>query len=140
MAGLLGVIAVTGRWPVDAPRTHVEAGGILSLPAARVARVEFSPGEQRAVFSRNSREGWLFNDVPIEPAVASHIDTAVRLLTISAPRRVLAAGEYSLGQLAEYGLASATLRPCRCRGRRQHHALGLRRGHPGAERAVRPYR
>ena len=104
MAGLLGVIAVTGRWPVDAPRTHVEAGGILSLPAARVARVEFSPGEQRAVFSRNSREGWLFNDVPIEPAVASHIDTAVRLLTISAPRRVLAAGEYSLGQLAEYGL------------------------------------
>ena len=104
MAGLLGVIAVTGRWPVDAPRTHVEGGGILSLPAERVARVEFSPGEQRAVFSRNSWEGWLFNDVPIEPAVASHIDTAVRLLTISAPRRVLAAGEYSPGQLAEYGL------------------------------------
>jgi hypothetical protein len=106
MAGLLGAIAVTGRWPVDAPRTHVEAGGILSLAPERVARVEFSAGEQRAVFSRNPREGWLFNGAATEPAVAGHIDTAVRLLTISAPRRVLAEGEYSPGQLAEYGLDS----------------------------------
>jgi len=104
MIGLLGVIAVTGRWPVDAPRTHVEAGGILSLPAERVARVEFSAGEQRSLFSRNPREGWLFNGAPTGPAAANHIDTAVRLLTISAPRRVLAASEYSPGQLAEYGL------------------------------------
>jgi uncharacterized protein DUF4340 len=104
MTVLLGVIAVTGRWPVDAPRTHVEVGGILSVPAERVTRVEFSAGEQRAVFSGNPREGWLFNKAPVEPAVASHIATAVRLLTISAPRRVLAAGEYSPDQLTEYGL------------------------------------
>ena len=82
--------ASTGQRPVTAITP--------SRPAIRQAAT------QRAVFSRNSREGWLFNDVPIEPAVASHIDTAVRLLTISAPRRVLAAGEYSPGQLAEYGL------------------------------------
>ena len=104
MAGLLGVIAVSGRWPVDAPRTHLAAGGILSLAPERVARVEFSSGEQRAIFSRNSREEWLFNDSPTEPAVAGHIATAIRLLTISAPRRVLAANEYSSDQLAEYGL------------------------------------
>ncbi|MBV8507754.1 MAG: DUF4340 domain-containing protein [Alphaproteobacteria bacterium] len=104
MAGLLGVIAVSGRWPADAPRTHVEAGGILSLAAERVSRVEFSSGEQRAIFSRNSREEWLFNDAPTEPAVAGHIATAIRLLTISAPRRVLAASEYNPDQLAEYGL------------------------------------
>src|SRR6267378_2279908 len=36
--------------------------------------------------------------------VASHIDTAIRLLTISAARRVLAASEYSPDQLAVYGL------------------------------------
>lgn len=104
MAGLLGVIAVSGRWPVDAPRTHVEAGGILSLAPERILRVEFFSGKQRATFSRNSREGWLLNDAPTEPAVAGHIDTAIRLLTISAPRRVLAASEYSPDQLAEYGL------------------------------------
>ena len=104
MAGLLGVIAVTGRWPADAPRTHVEARGVLSLPAEEIARVEFSAGEQRALFSRDPRKGWLFNGAPTGTAVANHIDTAARLLTVSAPRRVLAAGEYSTGQLAEYGL------------------------------------
>jgi hypothetical protein len=104
MAGLLGVIAVTGRWPADAPRTHMEARGILSLPAEEIARVEFSAGEQRALFSRDPRKGWLFNGAPTGPSVADHIDTAARLLTVSAPRRVLAAGEYSPGQLAEYGL------------------------------------
>jgi hypothetical protein len=104
MAGLLGVIAVGGRWPVDAPRTHVEAAGILSLGPERVSRVEFSSGEQRAIFSRNSREEWLFNDAPTELAIAGHIDTAIRLLRNSVPRRVLAASEYSPGQLAEYGL------------------------------------
>ena len=104
MTALIGAIAFTGRWPVDAPRTHLEAGGILSLSADRVARVEYSAGEQRAVFSRNPRENWLFNGAATGPAVARHIQTAVRLLTVSAPRRVLAAGEYSPGQLAEYGL------------------------------------
>ena len=99
MAGLLGVIAVTGRWPVDAPRTHVEAGGILSLPAERVTRVEFSAGEQRAVFSRNPREEWLFNGTATGPAVAGHIDFArlpgsvmaiVSLLTSTAKHFTLA--------------------------------------------------
>ena len=106
MAGLLGVIAVTGRWPVDAPRTHMEAGGILSLPAEGIARVEFSAGDQHSLFSRDPREGWLVNGVPTGPAVANHIGTAARLLTVSAPRRVLAAGEYSPRQLASYGLDS----------------------------------
>jgi hypothetical protein len=106
MAGLLGVIAVTGRWPVDAPRTHMEAGGILSLPAEGIARVEFSAGDQHSLFSRDPREGWLFNGVPTGPAVANHIGTAARLLAVSVPRRVLAAGEYSPGQLAAYGLDS----------------------------------
>jgi hypothetical protein len=105
MTGVLGVIAVTGRWPVDAPRTHAEAGGILSLPVERIARIELSAGGQQAAFSREPRGGgWLVNGVATSIAVASHIDTAVRLLTTAAPRRVLAASEYSPGQLAEYGL------------------------------------
>jgi len=74
MAGLLGVIAVSGRWPVDAPRTHVEAVGILPLSPERVSRVEFSSGEQRAVFSRDSREEWLFNNAPTGVAIAGHIN------------------------------------------------------------------
>ena len=77
MTALIGAIALTGRWPVDAPRTHLEAGGILSLPADRVARVEFSAGEHPAVFIRSPGENWLFNGAATGPAVAGHIDTAV---------------------------------------------------------------
>lgn len=104
MAGLLCVMAITGRWPVDAPRTHLETGGILSLRVEGITRVEFSGGEQQAIFSRDPREGWLFNGAATGPVAANHIDTAVRLLTISAPRRVLTENEYSPGQLAGYGL------------------------------------
>jgi hypothetical protein len=104
MIGLLGVIAVTGRWPVDAPRTHAQAGGILSLPVERIAHIDFSAGAQQAVFGRQPRGGWVVNGAATGPAVASHIDTAIRLLSISAPRRVLDASEYNPGQLAEYGL------------------------------------
>jgi hypothetical protein len=104
MVGLLGTIAVTGRWPVDAPRTHVETGGILSLPRERIERVELSSGEEQRVFSRDHRDGWLVNGNATGPAVAGHIETAVRLLSLSVPRRVLAESEYGQGQLAEYGL------------------------------------
>jgi hypothetical protein len=104
MVGVLGLIAVTGRWPSDAPRTRVEPGGILSLPAERIGRVAFSAGERQTVFSQRAREGWLVNGAATGPAVAGHIDTALRLLTISAPRRVLAPSEYNRDQLAEYGL------------------------------------
>lgn len=104
MAALIGVIAVTGRWPIDAPRTHLQPGGILSVPAERIARAEFSAARQQDRFIRDKREGWLVNGAPTGPAVAAHIDTALRLLTVSGPRRVLEAAEYDPKQLADYGL------------------------------------
>ena len=104
MAALLGVIAVTGRWPVDSPRTHMEPVGILSVPAERIVRAEFSADGQQDRFSRDTREEWLVNGTPAGPAVSGHIETALRLLTVSAPRRVLAPGEYDAGELVEYGL------------------------------------
>jgi len=104
MAVLIGVIAVTGRWPVDAPRTRLEPGGILSISPERIALAEFSNGGQQDLFRRDTREGWLANGAPTGPAVTNHIDTALRLLTNSAPRRVLSASEYGPHRLAEYGL------------------------------------
>ena len=142
MAGLLGAIAISGRWPVDAPRTHVEAGGILSLAPERVSRVEFSSGEQRAIFSRNFPEEWLFNDAPTEPAIAGHIDTAIRLLTISPPRRVLAASEYSPDQLTEYDPPASTTGPgITIRSRLKPTCLVfVRSRHLSRQQASRPFR
>ena len=104
MVGLLGVIAITGEWPVDAPRTHLETGGILAIPADNVARVDMASGAQRIEFSRGSGRSWLADQAAVDPAVAAHIDTAVRLLTVSAPRRSLSAKEYDPAQLRAYGL------------------------------------
>jgi hypothetical protein len=104
MAGLIGAIALTGRWPVDAPRTHLETGGILSVPIERVARVEIADGGRHTTLSRRSGGGWLVNDAPAHAAVAGHIAAALRILAVTAPRRVLAAADYSAGQLAAFGL------------------------------------
>jgi hypothetical protein len=104
MAALIGVIAVTGRWPVAAPRTRLEPGGIVSVPPERIVLTEFLAGGRQDLFRRAAPAGWLANGALTEPAVTNHIDTALRLLTNSAPRRVLSASEYGPHQLAEYGL------------------------------------
>jgi hypothetical protein len=104
MAGLIGAVAVTGRWPSDAPRSRLETGDILPVAAERIAYIEYAAGEQRTRFSREGREGWVVDGAATGPAVAAHVDTALRLLMISAPRRVLGAGEYDARQLAAYGL------------------------------------
>ena len=104
MAGLIGAVAVTGHWPSDAPRTRLEAGGILPIAGEPMGYIEYSAGEQRTRFSREGREGWAVDGTAADPAIAGHIDTALRLLKTSAPRRVLAADEYDPRQLTAYGL------------------------------------
>jgi hypothetical protein len=104
MAGLIGAIALTGHWPVDQPRTHLETGGILSIPVERAARVEIVAGGRHMSLRSQSGGGWLVNDAPASAAVAEHIAVALRILAVSAPRRVLAAGDYSAGRLAAFGL------------------------------------
>ncbi len=104
MAGLIGAIALTGHWPVDAPPTHLDTRGILSTPIERVARVEIVDNGRHIRLGRQSGGGWLVNDAPAPAMVAEHIAAALRILAFSAPRRVLAAGEYSAGQLAAFGL------------------------------------
>jgi hypothetical protein len=104
MAGLISVIAITGRWPSDAPRTHLDTGGILPVAPERIAEIEYSAGDRHTRFSHDGRQDWLVDGAAAGATVAGHLDTAVRLLTISAPRRVLGTGEYDPHQLAAYGL------------------------------------
>jgi hypothetical protein len=103
MAGLIAAIVVTGRWPVDAPRTHLETAGILPVPIERVARIEIVSGTGRIRLDRKAGGGWSVDGVPAGAAVADHIATALRLLALTMPRRVLAPGEYADDRLAAYG-------------------------------------
>jgi Domain of unknown function (DUF4340) len=105
MIALIGAISLTGRWPGGAivlPAPDVR--GILAVPPDQVARVQVSAGEKGLVFLRGSEGRWLVNGVETEKAVSEHVDTALRMLNVSSPPRVLKPGDYSALQVADFGL------------------------------------
>jgi hypothetical protein len=104
MVALIAGISLTGRWPKDSPLERPAARGVLALAPDRVARIEISAGEKDIVFEHRPTGGWLVNGGETEKAVSEHIDTALRLLNVSNPTRVLKAGEYDAAQVAEFGL------------------------------------
>jgi hypothetical protein len=69
-----------------------------------VAYVEIAAGQQHLRFDRQSGGGWLLDDAPARALVAVHLAAALRIVAVLAPRRVLKDGQYSAGQLAEFGL------------------------------------
>jgi hypothetical protein len=105
MIALIGAISLTGHWPTGEIVSHnPEVRRILALPSNQVARIQISAGEQDLVFQHRPEGGWLVNGADTEKAVSSHVDTAFRLLDVSSPIRVLKPGEYSAGQVADFGL------------------------------------
>ena len=104
MIALIGAISLTGRWPTGGALKRPEARGILPVPADQVARVQVSVGEKDLVFRHRPEGGWLVNGAETETAVSGHVDTALRMLNVSNPTRVLKPGEYSAAQVADFGL------------------------------------
>ena len=104
MIALIGAISLTGHWPTSGALNRPEVRGILAVPADQVARIEVSAGEKDFVFRHGSEGEWLVNGAETEKAVSGHIDTALRMLNVSNPTRVLTPGEYSTAQVADFGL------------------------------------
>jgi hypothetical protein len=105
MIALIGAISLTGHWPTGAiVSPNPEVRRILIEPADQVARIQISAGEKDFVFQRRPEGGWLVNGAETEKAVSSHIDTALHLLNVASPPRVLQPGEYSAQQVADFGL------------------------------------
>ena len=105
MIALIGAISLTGRWPGGGIVSR-DPGlqRILTQPAGQVERIEISAGEKDLVFRHRSEGGWLVNGEETEKAVSSHIDTALHMLNVSNPMRILKSGEYSAAQVADFGL------------------------------------
>jgi hypothetical protein len=105
MIALIGAISLTGHWPTGAiVSPNPEVRRILIEPADQVARIQISAGEKDFVFQRRPEGGWLVNGAETEKAVSSHIDTALHLLNVASPPRVLQPGEYNAQQVADFGL------------------------------------
>jgi hypothetical protein len=104
MIALIGAISLTGRWPTGGALKPPEVRGILAAPADQVARIQVSVGEKDLVFRHRPEGGWLVNGAETEKAVSGHIDTALRMLNVSNPTRVLRPGDYTSAQVADFGL------------------------------------
>jgi hypothetical protein len=113
MIALIGAISLTGKWPASPwlIRPDTDAKGVLTLPAALTTRAEISAGDQHAVaLEHRPGGGWAVNDGEMGPAIAQHIDAALRMLNVSKPLRTLKPGEYTAAQLAEFGLDPPRMR------------------------------
>ncbi|HJS84557.1 MAG TPA: hypothetical protein VJ779_03785, partial [Acetobacteraceae bacterium] len=104
VVAMIGAIAITGNWPNDAPLQRTDRHGIVAVPAQSVARIEITEQDKRIAFDHDPGGSWRVHDTPVEHAVATHIDMALRLLDVSAPRRTFEAGEYDAAQAGAFGL------------------------------------
>jgi hypothetical protein len=104
MIALIGVISVTGKWPTSAWLNPPRPEGILDVPPAQITRIEVSAGDRNvAEFEHRPTGGWLVNAAEMAPAIAQHVDIALRMLNVSNPLRVLRPDEYDSTKLAEFG-------------------------------------
>ena len=103
MTATISALSLTGRWPGGASFARYEPNGIVDLPPEQVRRVEVAEHGDLIVWQRTS-EGWTAEAAGTDNAVGDHIETALRFLSVSAPLRVLGAGEFSDADIAEFGL------------------------------------
>lgn len=100
----IGALSATGRWPGNNQLERFEPKGILATPAKWVARIEISVADGSIVFSRRGQEDWSAGGAETGDQVSAHIKTALRMLSVSAPLRVIEAGGYHDADVAEFGL------------------------------------
>ncbi|HEY0524095.1 MAG TPA: DUF4340 domain-containing protein [Stellaceae bacterium] len=109
MIAVVGMLAVTGRWPGSSSIQRFAPAGILDLPAERVARIDIvDPGGGALTFDRKGT-GWVVDGtaVPATPdttAIAARIETGLRLLTVSSPVRTLRSSDQDNVDMATFGL------------------------------------
>jgi len=102
MVGVLAAISLTGSWPKGSSLERVTGNGLFPADSG-VTTVEVSEGDNGIRFER-ATGGWVTSDGQVPSAISDHIDTAVRFLHVSNPRRVLTPAEYDAAKLAEFGL------------------------------------
>ncbi len=106
MVALIAGLALTGK-PPALPELRFEARGIVAAAPPDFVEAEIHFGEKDVVFRRNQSGPWTFYppvpvDVPRE--LASHLDTALQFMHVSAPVRTLEPNEYHGASFNDFGL------------------------------------
>jgi hypothetical protein len=105
LMALLVVLVATGRWPELRSKVSFSSRGLLTVTPAEIDRVEVRSGTDGVSLHRQPG-GWSIDGtqdlVPAE--LASHLDTALRLLKVREPSREIPASELTAGSFAEFGL------------------------------------
>ena len=101
----LVTMVVTGAQPVQRQLVKFEAKGVLQIEPQEVQRITLDRGGRQVVLVRSDEGGWAHEpDGMVEPAVAMHLDTAVKMLHRSAPVRVIAPEDLSGVDTRPFGL------------------------------------
>lgn len=101
----LVVMVMTGAQPVQRQLVKFEAKGVLSTEPEAVQKLTLGRGERQVSFTRRSEGGWaLQGGSTVEGAVATHLDTAIKMLHRSGPVREIAAQDLSGVDTRPFGL------------------------------------
>ncbi len=102
---LLGLLILSGQWPELRSKIAFAAKGLVTIALADVRRVEIRSGADGIVLLRN--EGaWTIEgqDGVVPTELGTHLETALRLVTVSEPAREIPATELSPASFAAFGL------------------------------------
>ena len=101
----LVAMVVTGAQPVQRQLVKFEAKGVLQIEPEAVQRITLGRGGRQVVLVRSGEGGWALEPGgAVEAAVATHLDTAVKMLHRSAPVREIAPEELSGVDTRPFGL------------------------------------
>jgi hypothetical protein len=102
----LVAMVVTGAQPVQRQLVKFEAKGVLQIEPQAVQRITLGRGGRQVVLARNGEEGgWALEaGGAVELVVATHLDTAVKMLHRSPPVREIALEDLSGVDTRPFGL------------------------------------
>ena len=101
----LVAMVMSGAQPVQRQLVKFEAKGVLPTEPQAVQGITLGRGGRQVVLARSGEGGWALEPGgAVEPVVATHLDTAVKMLHRSAPVREIAQEDLSGVDTRPFGL------------------------------------
>jgi hypothetical protein len=107
MMALIGALALTGKSPGGQMLQRFEPHGIIAAGPPDILRVEMRQGKERLTLRRTASGSWVLEGPAggtTSSELASHLDTALRFMHVSAPTRTLEPADYRDSDIADFGL------------------------------------